>query len=80
MIIYDAITMTNPMIAFIIPDFALPCKLSLPEIPARINNRPATTIASVITVPIKNVADSTISCTNSIGEVLLADLLMPRVS
>ena len=67
MMTYDDTTMSNPTSEPIIPFFALAG--SLPELAAKINISPETTNATVTNVPIKNVAESTISWTNNQTDV-----------
>ena len=82
MMTYEETTMSNPTSEPIIPFFALAG--SLPELAAKINISPETTSATVTNVPIKNVAESTISCTNNptdVGsQVFLTLFLIPSVS
>ena len=59
--------MSNPTREPMIHFFALAG--SLPELAAKINMSPETTSATVTNVPIKNVAESTISWTNNQTDV-----------
>jgi hypothetical protein len=79
---YEQATMASPMREFIMPVLALVG--SLPLAHAKIYISPETTNATVTRVPIKNVADKTISWTKSPTEVaspgLVMLFLMPSVS
>ena len=79
---YDETTMSNPTREPMIPFFALAG--SFPELAAKINISPDTTSAIVTKVQIKNVAESTTSCTNNPTDVgsfsFLTLFLIPRVS
>ena len=79
---YDDTTMSNPTREPMIPFFAFAG--SFPELAAKINISPDTISATVINVPIKNVAESITSCTKrptDVGSPLSLTLcLMPRVS
>ena len=59
MMTYDETTMSNPTSEPMIPFFA--SAGSFPELAAKINISPDTISATVTNVPIKNVAESTIS-------------------
>lgn len=78
-IIYDETTMSNPRRDHIIHFLAFAG--SFPELAAKINISPETISATVTNVPIKNVAESTISCTKSPTDVGLSVIfcLMPKV-
>lgn len=82
MMTYDETTISNPTSEPTIHFFALAG--SFPELAAKINMIPETTNAIVTNVPIKKVAESTISCTNTPTEVaspgFLTLCLIPRVS
>ena len=82
MITYDDTTSNSPISEPTIPFFALAG--SFPELAAKININHETISATVTTVPIKNVAESTISCTNNPTEVAshssLTVFLIPSVS
>ena len=79
---YEETTISNPTSEPIIPFFALAG--SFPELAAKININPETINATVTKVPMKNVAESTTSWTNSPTDVAsslsLTLFLMPRVS
>ena len=76
--------MRSPISAPVIPFFALVASSSLPHAAAKINISPDTISAIVTTVPIKNVAERTISWTNTDTDVAshfsLMLVLMPSVS
>ena len=79
---YEDTTISRPTSDQIIHFFALAG--SFPELAAKIYISPDTTRAIVTNVPIKNVAESTISCTKSptdVGShVFLTLCLIPKVS
>ncbi len=71
---YEQTTISNPMSEFLIHAFAFVG--SFPVAQAKINIRPDTINVIVTTVPIKNVADNKISCTNNSGELASATLVL----
>ncbi len=81
MITYDETTISNPTSEPMMPFFALAG--SFPELAAKMNMIPETTSAIVTSVPMKNVADSTMSWTKSPTDVessvSLVLFLMPSV-
>ena len=77
MMMYEETTISKPISDHIIHFLALAG--SLPELAAKIYMSPDTISAIVTTVPIKNVADKTISCTN-IPTELVSHFLIPNVS
>ena len=74
---YDDTTMSNPKSEPMIPCLAF-CG-SFPELDAKINISHDTISATVTNVPIKKVAESTISCTNNPTEVDWLVFLIPNV-